>query len=375
MEMVLLVLHCFLSATAVWQGFDSGNLSLNDLNLSQTRLAAGGQNSLVNAGDFVKIDQTLLQSLIVRVDAAAAYSPDLPPGWTSTTAASPSNDRLANRSAAVSSPQVNGTTIFNTWTVVNQAKWNEVAYQWLYGGQQPLFNSSALVTLALINFNETVNTTFEVPLEPAVDARAARRQFSLGAGNIIVADFNMWFGDCSPDYSGDMTHVNENGNRIDDTLGVKTFLETNLREAAIYRYCTREDQQPLAYFNVALQSPWASVNSSLQAVELSFASDWFVQVEDADNTRSCCGPAESAESPTAPVPYAEQGVVLLEMELVSGTVLNESLRTWAPIPYADKGTLQAPRNEAVTLSWSNTQCVDIRRVRAVWQVEKGFNQG
>jgi hypothetical protein len=77
-----------------------------------------------------------------------------------------------------------------------------------------------------------------------------------------------------------------------------------------------------------------------------------------------------------PVPYEEEGRVYLELELESGQVVQtEVLRVWTPTPYANKGSLLPPRNEAVSLTWVNGGGLEIKRVRAVWSIKKGFNQG
>jgi hypothetical protein len=101
-----------------------------------------------------------------------------------------------------------------------------------------------------------------------------------------------------------------------------------------------------------------------------------VQVQNAGNYRTCCSGREGDEPSAFPaVAYEEQGTVLLELELLSGAVVTQTLRTWNPIPFVNKDKLQSPRNEAVVLEWPNLQGLSISRVRAAWQVQKGFNQG
>jgi hypothetical protein len=143
----------------------------------------------------------------------------------------------------------------------------------------------------------------------------------------------------------------------------------------VEHFCQAMD---VVHFDATLHSPWLSVPVGLvqPAVELSFVSDWFVQVQNAGNYRTCCSGREGDESSAIPaVAYEEQGTVLLELELVSGGIFTQTLRTWNPIPFADKDKLQPPRNEAVVLNWPNLQGLNIRRVRAAWLVQKGFNQG
>jgi len=219
-------------------------------------------------------------------------------------------------------------------------------------------------------YSGMMTTEFSLPMEPvALAAQTARQQFSLGSGNIIVADFNMWFGDCWPDGEANPGHTPGEGR----PAFIDTFVTESMVEGVKDQYC---NQGRRVHFNSMLQSPWVTAgDSGVQSVELCFASDWFVQVEMADTSRSCCGRSEVTGKGVFFVPYAEQGIVQLELELVSGAVLVQELRTWGPIPYADKGKLQAPRNEAVVLRWNNSQGLDVKRVRAGWQVKMGFNQG
>ena len=316
--------------------------------------------------------------LSVVVNVTDVFSSDLPLNWASTRVLA-SGTRY-NELVPFATPLVDEALVFNAWTVVNKQQWDDLVYQWLYGGPPILWNSTNGLKIAV--FESLSNAQFVMPTEShALTARAARQRFSLASGNIVVADFSMWFGDCWPDYgingryttdstsfsSGESGLLPTYVKQLNDNLGSELFMDHFCRPRA-----------GLRYFDALLRSPWVTVESSraLQTVELTFASDWFVQVEEADNTRSCCGPpAGSSIAAAPPIPYEERGIVLLELTLDSGAVLLKPLRTWTPTPFVDKDKLEAPRNEAVALVWANAEGNDVRRVRAVWQVEKGFNQG
>eukprot|EP00730_Choanoeca_flexa_P008871 TRINITY_DN12552_c0_g2_i1.p1 TRINITY_DN12552_c0_g2~~TRINITY_DN12552_c0_g2_i1.p1 ORF type:complete len:581 (+),score=68.36 TRINITY_DN12552_c0_g2_i1:725-2467(+) len=368
MAYLTLLLLIAVTSYAALENFDE--VVLSDAIFTQTRL--DGVNS---PASFPKAKATMNSPLVVKVNVTQAYSSRLPSGWSATTSLPSQSalDRGVTPPQNISSPIIDGQTRFTSWTVVNKSNWDNLAYQWLYGGQNPRYSTTTDVDLTVLGqrytalFEASFNLTMEAT---AVAARAARRKFSLGRGNVIVADFNMWFGDCPPDYSANPTFVPVQNLLMGDTV------RNIMREGMADQYCTFAASKR-RYFESTLYSPWMTAVGSDVEVIIRFDSDWFVAVEDSDGTRSCCGPSEAMDSALKPVAYEERGKVMMEVETASGTtaVLNAPLRTWRPIPYADRDKLQPPRNEDVTLVWSNPQRLSLKRVRVLWVVEKGYNQG
>eukprot|EP00730_Choanoeca_flexa_P008874 TRINITY_DN12552_c0_g2_i4.p1 TRINITY_DN12552_c0_g2~~TRINITY_DN12552_c0_g2_i4.p1 ORF type:complete len:340 (+),score=45.34 TRINITY_DN12552_c0_g2_i4:725-1744(+) len=302
MAYLTLLLLIAVTSYAALENFDE--VVLSDAIFTQTRL--DGVNS---PASFPKAKATMNSPLVVKVNVTQAYSTRLPSGWSSTTSL-PSQSALdpsVTPPQTISSPIIDGQPRFAFWSIVNKSKWNELAYQWLYGGQYPQYSSSSEIDMTILGqrYNAApFQTSFDVTMEAtAVAARAARRKFSLGLGNVIVVDFNMWFGDCPPDYSANPTFVPVQNLLMGDTV------RNIMREGMADQYCTFAASKR-RYFESTLYSPWMTAVGSDVEVIIRFDSDWFVAVQDSDGTRSCCGPSQVMQSALNPVPYEERGKVM-----------------------------------------------------------------